>query len=141
VEHFTPGSAIAGGALIGLSAALLLAAIGRIAGISGMLAGALAPTSDGRGWRITFLAGLVAGTWLTSALAREPILVTMVTGTPGLIVAGTLVGLGTRLANGCTSGHGVCGIARFSVRSMVATATFLLCGALTVFVMRHVMGG
>jgi len=141
LEHFTPWSALAGGTLIGLSAALLLAANGRIAGISGILAGALAPTSDGRAWRITFLAGLVAGSWLTSAIGAEPIRVTMITGTPGLIAAGALVGLGTRLANGCTSGHGVCGVARFSPRSMVATATFLLTGAITVFVVRHLMGG
>ncbi len=141
MDHFTPWSALAGGALIGLSAALLMAANGRIAGISGILAGAVAPTSDGRAWRITFLVGLIAGSWLTAAMAGEPLHVTMITGPPGLVMAGALVGVGTRLANGCTSGHAICGVARLSPRSIVATLTFLSTGALTVFIVRHLMGG
>jgi uncharacterized membrane protein YedE/YeeE len=140
MEHFTPFSALAGGVLIGLSAALLLATNGRIAGISGILGGAVAPRSDGRLWRLTFLFGLIAGSFVAQPLSGISDL-TLVAGTPAMIVAGALVGIGTRLGNGCTSGHGVCGIARLSPRSIAATMTFMLTGGLTVFVVRHVIGG
>ena len=140
MEHFTPFSALAGGLLIGLAAALLFAANGRIAGISGILGGTLVRASDGRGWRLAFLGGLLAGTFAASALLRDPVPVTMVAGTPAIVLAGLLVGFGTRLANGCTSGHAVCGVARFSPRSLAATATFMLTAAFTVFVVRHLWG-
>ena len=139
MEHFTPVSALLGGALIGLAASLLLATVGRIAGISGIVAGTMAPSSDGRGWRVAFLAGLLGGAVLVRALAPEPIAVTMVAGVPAIVLAGLFVGFGTRLGNGCTSGHGVCGMARLSVRSIAATLTFMLTGGLTVFVVRHVL--
>jgi uncharacterized protein len=141
MEHFTPFSALAGGALIGLSAVLLMATNGRIAGISGILAGAVAPSSDGRLWRLTFLSGMIIGSFLAHPLGIGTRTLTMAVGTPALIVAGLLVGVGTRLGNGCTSGHGVCGMARLSPRSLVATMTFMLTGGLTVFVVRHVIGG
>jgi uncharacterized membrane protein YedE/YeeE len=141
MESFTPVSALCGGALIGLSAALLLLTNGRIAGISGIVGGLLTPAADGRWWRAAFLGGLVAGAVLTRWAGGGPPTLTMITGAPGLVVAGVLVGVGTRVGNGCTSGHGVCGIARLSPRSLAATGTFMLTGALTVFVVRHVLGG
>lgn len=141
MEHFTPWSSLVGGTLIGLSAALLLATNGRIAGISGILGGLLSPWGEDRGWRITFLVGLVAGCALARAVTGGGPEVQMIVGVPALIVAGLLVGVGTRVGNGCTSGHGVCGMARFSPRSLVATLTFMFTGGLTVFLVRHMIGG
>jgi uncharacterized membrane protein YedE/YeeE len=140
VEHFTPYSALLGGSLIGLAACLLLAAVGRIAGISGIVAGLFAPAQDDRSWRMAFVLGLVAGCLLSRAAGTDapP---TVPGSIPQLVLAGLLVGFGTRLGNGCTSGHGVCGLARLSPRSLAATATFMAAGALTVFVMRHGIGG
>ncbi len=140
MENFTPYSAIAGGALIGLAAALLWVANGRIAGISGILGGLGSPSADDVGWRVSFLAGLVAA----------PVLCLLTVGPPAiavqsspivLVAAGLLVGFGTRLAGGCTSGHGVCGLARLSLRSITATGVFMTAAAATVFVARHVVGG
>jgi len=139
VENFTPFSALVGGLLIGLAAVLLLFANGRIAGISGIVAGAL--VGDGRAWRLAFLAGLAAGTLAARASGGGPESLTMVAGAPAIVIAGLLVGLGTRLASGCTSGHGVCGVARLSPRSIAATATFMMTGGLTVFAVRHLFGG
>ena len=141
MEHFTPLSALLGGTLIGLAAVLLLATLGRIAGISGILAGTITRSSDGRGWRFAFLGGLIGGALLVRALSPEPVPVSMVVGPPAIVLAGVLVGVGTRLGNGCTSGHGVCGMARLSTRSIAATLTFMATGALTVFFVRHVLGG
>lgn len=136
---FTPGPAAAGGVLIGLAAVLLMAGAGRIAGISGILGGLLPPARDG-GWRLAFLLGLVAAPWLYQLGAALPAMV--VQAGPGrLIVAGLLVGIGTRYASGCTSGHGVCGIARGSPRSLAATALFMAAGFAMVYVLRHVLGG
>lgn len=139
-NDFTPWSALLGGGLIGLSASLLWLTNGKIAGISGMLGGLLARRTDERGYRAWFLVGLVtAGVMLlvlrpsafpTSASA--PLWLTA--------IAGVLVGFGTRLGNGCTSGHGVCGISRMSVRSVVATATFIATGMATVWMTRLVGG-
>lgn len=141
MENFTPLSATAGGLLIGASAALLLWLNGRIAGISGIFSGALEQTGAPRGWRWMFLAGLVGAALLTLLVVDQPLAgITGMSG-PVVIVAGLLVGFGTRLGSGCTSGHGVCGLARFSVRSLAATVTFMLAGAITVFVVRHVLGG
>lgn len=130
MSHFTPIPALIGGALIGLSAALLWAGLGRIAGISGIVAGLRGPD---RAWRIVFLAGLIAapllyrllgGTATTPVIAASPLVV---------IVGGFLVGFGTRLGGGCTSGHGVCGIARLSRRSIAATAVFMAAAMITVY--------
>ncbi len=134
--EFTPWSALAGGALIGLAATVLLASLGRIAGISGLFNGALEQRGD-RAWRIAFLLGLVgaAGAWfaLSGAAPRSGFPL------PWLLAGGLLVGFGTRLGNGCTSGHGICGLARLSPRSAVAVAVFMAAGFATVFVLRHAL--
>jgi uncharacterized protein len=138
--NFTPISAAIGGALIGLAAVLLMRLNGRIAGIAGIFAGLIDPTGDDRLWRATFLVGLVAAP-LTAALLgwslpspQMPISLTLVA------VAGVLVGFGTRLSNGCTSGHGVCGIARLSPRSITATVIFMAVAVAVVALTRHVFG-
>lgn len=137
---FTPGLSLAGGLMIGVAAAVLVFFNGRIAGISGILGGLLgAPRSDA-GWRVAFLAGLVGAPVLASLL-RYSVALDIQAGWSEILVAGFLVGIGTRYASGCTSGHGVCGISRGSVRSLVATATFMASGILTVFVSRHLLGG
>jgi uncharacterized protein len=136
---FTPWSALAGGALIGLAAAMLVLLNGRIAGISGVLGGLLAPRRGDVAWRAAFVLGLVAAPWLVagvSALARPQIDASW----GAVVAAGLLVGIGTRYASGCTSGHGVCGLSRGSARSAAATALFMAAGFATVFVARHVVG-
>ena len=140
MEHFTPFSAVLGGGLIGLSAGLLLMTTGRITGISGIIAGMLVPASDGRLWRGLFVAGLILGCGLVRLVSADAVPITIAASNGELLVAGLLVGFGTRLANGCTSGHGICGVAHLSPRSIVATLTFMASGALTVFIMRHVFG-
>lgn len=139
MENFTPVSATIGGVLIGLSAVLLMALNGRIAGISGVFSGTVFAEQGDRQWRIAFVVGLVAA----------PLLYALVRGWPDfyitpnwvLIVAGgLLVGFGTRLGSGCTSGHGICGLSRLSSRSMVAVAAFMAAGVVTVAVMRAVLG-
>lgn len=135
-------AALAGGALIGLSAVLLMAAQGRIAGISGIAATAMDPATAGeeRGWRLAFLAGLALAPVLLLPTGLVP--AATVTGDPVLLVtAGLLVGYGTRLGSGCTSGHGICGLARLSPRSLVSVLTFMGVAGLTVFVTRHIVGG
>ena len=139
MENFTPVSGLIGGLLIGVSAALFLLLNGRIAGISGILGGALEQASADGAWRYAFLAGLVAAPAAWAAFV--PVTVEIEASTPLLIAAGLLVGFGTRLGSGCTSGHGVCGISRLSMRSIIATVTFMAFGFLTVFVMRHMIGG
>ena len=128
-----------GGALIGLAAVLLLVANGRIAGVSGIVGGLLARAPGDTGWRAAFVLGLWLGAFVYCAVRGELLPVELETALPPTVAAGLLVGLGTRLGSGCTSGHGVCGIARFSRRSMVATAIFMAAGIATVFVMRHVL--
>jgi len=135
-------SALLGGLLIGTSAALLYLLHGRIAGISGILCSALTPETSDREWRVAFVAGLLlAG--VAYRLLAPGALPLAGTGTPLpiLAVAGVVVGFGTRMGNGCTSGHGVCGVGRGSVRSMWATGTFVAVGMAVVFVMRHVVAG
>lgn len=139
MEHFTPISAAIGGALIGLSSAILWVMKGRIAGISGIVGG-LAGWPRDFGWRIAFLIGLLAGPFIAIVILGWP-MVTSQAGTGTLILAGLLVGVGTRLGGGCTSGHGVCGIARLSRRSIAATLVFMAVAAATVFVTRHLAGG
>jgi uncharacterized membrane protein YedE/YeeE len=137
--HFTPLASLAGGLLIGLGAAVLLLANGRIAGISGIAGGLLRPARGDIGWRVAFVLGLLAAPLGWLALQAMP--PAQIDHTPALLAgAGLLVGLGTRFGNGCTSGHGVCGIARLSPRSLVATACFMLAGFVTVYVARHVLG-
>lgn len=140
--HFTPWTALGGGALIGLAAAGFILLLGRIAGISGIVGGLVDGAAPGdRLWRATFTAGLLlapAAWWLIGG--HWPA-VEMHTSAPLLVIAGLLVGYGTRLGNGCTSGHGVCGLARLSPRSLAATLTFMATGFLATFLLRHVFGG
>jgi len=141
MENFTPYSAVIGGALLGTAATLLLWLNGQIAGISGIFQGAIKMHSPDRLWRIFFLAGLVCGgaLWLQimglSFTPRDnfPLLL--------LLIAGILVGFGTRIGNGCTSGHGVCGLGRTSGRSAAATVTFFTVALATTFIVRHALGG
>ena len=141
MENITPVSALIGGCLIGAAVGLLLWLNGRIAGVSGVLGGLLRGKPGERAWRVAFLAGLVLGPLLHAAIASESSSIAVTTSVPLLIVGGLLVGFGTRLGNGCTSGHGVCGLARLSGRSLAATVSFFLTAALTVFVVRHLLGG
>jgi uncharacterized protein len=141
MANFTPISAAIGGALIGLSATLLMLLTGRIAGISGIFGGLLQFTSSDKTWRIAFVAGLIlapviAG-WLGHAMPSPQLPASSVI----IIAAGLLVGFGSRLAGGCTSGHGICGVARFSERSLIATAIFLVAAIVVVALTRHVFGG
>jgi len=137
-NNFTPGPATAGGLLIGLAAALLLLLGGRIAGISGIVGGLLRPARGDVGWRIAFVLGLVGAPLAWLLLAAPPEL--QVDASYGvLVLAGLLVGVGTRYGGGCTSGHGICGISRLSPRSTVATALFVAAGFVTVFVLRHLL--
>lgn len=137
---FTPWSALAGGVLIGAAASLFVLLNGRIAGISGLLASALQRGAEGRGEKLLFLLGLLVAPLLWMLFGTLPAL-EFQSGWLGLVVAGLLVGLGTRYGAGCTSGHGVCGISRLSVRSIVATLAFMAAGFATVFVLRHQLGG
>ncbi len=136
---FTPWSAAAGGIVIGLAVALFVLVNGRVAGISGIVGGLLRPSAGDVAWRLAFVAGLLLAPLAYAAVAVLPS-VTIVAGYPVLIVAGFLVGLGTRFAGGCTSGHGVCGLSRLSPRSVVATLSFMAAGFCTVFFVRHAIG-
>ncbi len=141
MANFTPISAAIGGALIGLSAVLLMLLNGRIAGITGITAGLLDPADRDRRWRATFIVGLIAAPLSAMLLGytvpAPQIPLSMAT----IAVAGLLVGFGTRLGNGCTSGHGICGIARLSIRSIAATMIFMATAIVVVALMRHVLGG
>lgn len=140
MENFTPYSALAGGALIGLAATLLLLFNGRIAGISGMMSGLINANRAELFWRGAFLIGIVIGALVFNQIKpdfyhpREHFPIWL------LAIGGFLVGFGTRMGNGCTSGHAVCGIARYSVRSIVATLTFMSSGFVTVYIIRHLLG-
>ena len=135
-NHFTPLAALSGGALIGLAAALFVLFNGRIAGISGIVGGLFRPGAGDVAWRVAFLAGLLAAPGVFRIVAPLPV-VEIEAGSGTLILAGLLVGIGTRYGAGCTSGHGVCGLSRLSPRSLVATVSFMLAGFVTVFVVRH----
>lgn len=139
-NSFTPWTALAGGALIGLAGALLLVMNGRIAGISGILGGVFRCQGSDCAWRAAFVAGLVLAPFVWGWFGSLPAF-QLDSGSGLLIAAGLLVGFGTRLGSGCTSGHGVCGLARLSPRSLVATLTFMAAGFATVYLMRHVWGG
>jgi len=138
--HFTPGLSLAGGVLIGLAAAWLVAFNGRIAGISGIVGGLFTASAAERDWRAAFVAGLIAAP-LIMRIAGAAVTPQVDAGWGELLAAGLLVGIGTRYAGGCTSGHGVCGLSRGATRSIVATAVFMVAGFATVFVRRHVLGG
>jgi uncharacterized membrane protein YedE/YeeE len=140
MTEFHPIAGLAGGALIGLAAVVLMGACGRIAGVSGILGGALLPGAEPRGWRVAFVVGLPVGAALAWQLGARSA-PQLDAGFALLIAAGLLVGAGTQVGNGCTSGHGVCGLARGSGRSLVATATFMAVAAATVFARRHLLGG
>ncbi|MCC6531671.1 MAG: YeeE/YedE family protein [Burkholderiales bacterium] len=137
---FTPASALAGGLLIGVAAAMLILLNGRVAGISGIVGGLLHPVPGDRAWRLAFLAGLLAAPLAYGVIAGLPAIM-IEADYPRLIAAGLLVGLGTRYGAGCTSGHGVCGLSRLSPRSLAATLVFMAGGFATVFVLRHVLAG
>lgn len=140
MAEFDPLSALGGGVLIGVAAALLMLANGRVMGVSGILDGLLrAPRSAETVWRLAFVAGLAAPAVVALLAGRLPVAVAA--GVPLLIAGGFLVGLGSRLANGCTSGHGICGLARLSPRSAVAVITFMSAAGATVFVTRHLLAG
>ncbi|MDY6891025.1 MAG: YeeE/YedE family protein [Pseudomonadota bacterium] len=144
IINFTPLPALMGGALIGLAAALLLFANGRVAGISGIAGGIVYPESrTDLGWRVLFVVGLVLGGFIYqwSGLGAGVQQITAVVDKPGLIVAGLLVGVGTQIGSGCTSGHGICGLARRSPRSLVATLCFMGSAIVTVYIVRHLLGG
>ena len=136
--HFTPWTSLAGGLLIGAAAAMFLLLNGRIAGISGILGGVLRPRDGDTGWRVAFIAGLIAAPLLYQLATPLPA-VNIDASTAELVVAGLLVGVGTRYGSGCTSGHGVCGLSRLSPRSIVATAAFMAAGFATVFIVRHLL--
>lgn len=137
-----PLFALVGGLVIGLAAALFLLLSGRIAGVSGLVARAVGLSDNGptRVQALAFVVGLPAGAWLVGALVRTPQIV-VTSSIPLLVAGGFLVGFGTRMGGGCTSGHGVCGISRLSPRSLVATAAFMVAGFATVGVVRHLVGG
>jgi len=141
MEHFTPFASLIGGMLIGLSATMLLLCDGKIAGISGIVAGMLSPTKHDTLWRVVFVAGLLTGGFLLRLFSPQTFAINIARSWGALLLAGLLVGFGTRLGNGCTSGHGVCGLSRFSPRSLIATITFTATGAATVYIINHFLGG
>jgi uncharacterized protein len=141
MANFTPISAAIGGALIGLAAVLLMLLNGRIAGITGVFAGLIDPISADRGWRATFIAGIIIAPLSAALLGYAIPIPHMPASLVTVGVAGLIVGFGTRLSNGCTSGHGICGIARRSPRSITATAVFMAAAIVVVAVTRHVIGG
>jgi uncharacterized membrane protein YedE/YeeE len=139
MTEFTPWTALAGGLLIGMAALLLMAANGRIAGVSGIAGGLWTAARGDRTWRWLFVAGLIGGCAMAVALGIRPPPLRPGFPVGSLVLAGLLVGYGTALASGCTSGHGVCGLARWSTRSLAATATFLSVAVITTFVVRHLL--
>ena len=142
VTSFTPFASLSGGILIGLAAVCLMLLRGRIMGATGILAGAMWPASRyDWTWRVAMLAGMLIGPWIYFTLTGGLPVIDVPAATPLLILGGVLVGVGVTLGSGCTSGHGVCGMARLSPRSFAATATFMLTTGLTVYVIRHMWGG
>ena len=141
MTEFTPFLSLLGGGLIGLAAVLLMAFHGRIAGMTGILSGLVPPFSNDWGWRAAFLAGAIGAPALMVSATGLAIPFDSPTPAPWLIAGGLIVGIGVYFGSGCTSGHGVCGMARLSPRSIVATFTFMVATAATVFVVRHLIGG
>ena len=142
MTHFTPLASLVGGLTIGLAVVMLMALNGRVAGVSGILGRLLPPYTDREfASRFAFVAGLVVAPMAYWATTGSAVIQTVSSNVPLMIVAGLLVGFGTTLGGGCTSGHGVCGLSRFSIRSLAAVATFMAAGFVTVFILRHGMGG
>ena len=141
MTEFTPLLSLLGGTLIGLSAVLLMAFHGRIAGMTGILTGLLPPVSTDWPWRAAFIAGAIVASMLILSFSSGAIGFDSPASTPWLVISGLIVGVGVYFGSGCTSGHGVCGLARLSPRSIAATAIFMVTTAATVFVVRHVLGG
>jgi len=137
-NHFTPWTSLIGGVLLGLSAALFILLNGRVLGISGIVGGLLAPRAGDTGWRVSFVLGLLAAP-LAYALFATPVVPRIDAGWGLLVLAGLLVGVGTRYGSGCTSGHGVCGLSRLSPRSLVATLSFMGAGFAVVYLVRHLL--
>ena len=141
MEHFTPVASLMGGILIGLSASMMLLFNGKITGISGIVGGIVSPAQSDTLWRAVFIAGLITGGLLLGFVSPEVFEIGIVRSWGALVLAGLLVGFGTRLGSGCTSGHGVCGISRFSPRSILAPITFIATGAAAVYVVNSLLGG
>jgi uncharacterized membrane protein YedE/YeeE len=141
MNDFTPLPALIGGAIIGLAASLLLLTHGKVAGISSLYGSLLRRGTSDRAFRLSFIAGLVGSGAIMKLVFPTAFATTWSATLPVALVAGLFVGFGTQLGSGCTSGHGVCGISRLSVRSIVATCTFMATGVATVFVVRHLIGG
>jgi len=141
MENFTPLTSLIGGAMIGTSASLLLLASGRIAGISGIVGGLFGGSRAEIAWRLWFVGGMLAGGAAIEVVSPQSLAMEITRSPQALVVAGLLVGFGTRLGNGCTSGHGICGISRLSTRSLLATGTFMIVAAATVFTVNHLFGG
>ena len=147
MENFTPIASLLGGMLIGLSVSVMLLFNGKIAGISGIVGGILSPAQNDTTWRLLFLGGLLVGGAIVSFFSSnlfaggDVFAIEIERSSPAFILAGLLVGFGSRFGSGCTSGHGVCGISRFSPRSLVATITFISTGALVVYIVNHLFGG
>ncbi len=141
MENFTPIASLMGGVLIGIAAIILLSFNGHIAGVTGIARGVLTPKENDTMWRVAFLIGLIVGPMVFQAASGAPADSFITSSTPVLVVGGLLVGFGTSLGNGCTSGHGICGLGRISKRSLAATGTFMATAAMTVYMMLHVIGG
>jgi uncharacterized membrane protein YedE/YeeE len=141
MSNFTPVSALIGGGLIGLAVTIYILGLGRVAGVSGILGSLLRPRSSEAPAQLAFVAGLIAAPLLMGSAGLPLPAVTIDASLPVVIAGGLLVGFGTRLGGGCTSGHGICGIARFSTRSLAATMLFMAAGIAVVFLVRHVFGG
>ena len=140
LQNFTPYASLIGGVMIGLAAVLLMLTRGRVMGVSGILGGLVMPSGKGdMVWRVMFIIGMLAGPFVVIHLLGWPVEITSVAYGTALPVAGFIVGLGTAIGSGCTSGHGICGLARLSPRSMVAVGTFMATGLATVFLVRHVL--
>ena len=140
MTEFTPFAALVGGLFIGLAAVLLMALTGRIAGISGIAGGLLTDRTGDRSWRWLFLVGLIGGVGIHELVRPDSFALRDGFSLAAVVVAGLLVGVGTRMGGGCTSGHGVCGISRLSARSMVATVTFMITAGVTLWIVRHGLG-
>ncbi len=140
MENFTPFSALSGGVMIGAAAVVLMLFSGRVAGIAGIIGGLFGSSPRDMGWRLAFILGLMAGPYLVMLAGETVPDVEIAASLPVVIAGGALVGFGTRLGNGCTSGHGVCGLARFSTRSAAATVVFMATAATVVFVVRYWVG-
>lgn len=141
MNNFTPITGLLGGALIGLSVTMMMLFVGRITGISGIFGGLVVPQRGEVAWRVTFVAGLVSGGLILRVFYPQAFPVQLDSSMVLVVMAGLLVGFGTRMGSGCTSGHGICGLARFSQRSFVSVFTFIATGAVAVYLLRHILRG